>query len=119
MAAVEDAQLHHLVGGDVGDELGADLLEGGAAGGEVVLDHPLDEVLAEHRPGVVDAEVVAGDRALAVGGRRGDAVDHGVREGDVVADPVGEGGVLGRGETGDGVAADVAVVRGRCRRTGR
>ena len=54
-----------------------------AAGGESVLDHPLHEVLAEHRPGVLDAELVAGDRALAVGGRRRDAVDHAVREGDV------------------------------------
>ena len=85
--AVQDAQLHHLVGGDVGDELGAGLLEGGAAGGELVLDDPLDEVLAEDRPGVVDAEVVAGDLSLAVGGRGGDAVDHGVGEGDGVAHP--------------------------------
>ena len=40
VAAVQDADLHHLEGGDVGDELGADLLEGRAAGGEVVLDAP-------------------------------------------------------------------------------
>ena len=62
MAAVEDADLHQLERGDVGDELHADLLEGRAAGGEGVLEHPLPELLAEHRPGIVDAELVAGDR---------------------------------------------------------
>ena len=106
VAAVEDADLHQLVGGDVLDELDADLLEGGAARGEVVLDHPLQEVLAEDRPGVLDAEFLAGDPPLAVGGRGRDAVDHGIGEGDVGAHPRGEAGVLGGGEAGDGVAAD-------------
>ena len=47
VAAVQDADLHVLERGDVGDELGADLLEerGGRRG--AFLDHPLDEVLAE------------------------------------------------------------------------
>ena len=111
VAAVQDADLHVLERGDVGHELGADLLEGRAAGGETVLDHPLDEVLAEHRPGVLDAELVAGDRPLAVGGRRRDAVDHAVGEGDVVADPAGELGSCASARPRTALRGDDAVVR--------
>ena len=91
VAAVQDADLHVLEGGDVGDELDAGLLEGRAAGGEAVLEHPLDEVLAEHRPGVVDAELVAAD-ARARGRRWPGAMRSTMPFGKatVVADPGGE-----------------------------
>ena len=63
MAAVQEAEFHEFVWGDVGDELGADLFPGGAAaplsGGEAVLDHPLGEGFGEDRPGVVDTFGVA------------------------------------------------------------
>jgi len=41
VAAVEDANLHQLVGRDVPDEGRADRLQRRPAGGELVLDHPL------------------------------------------------------------------------------
>src|SRR5699024_2127856 len=40
---VEQAQLHQLIWGDVLDELDADVLVRRAAGGELVLEHPLGE----------------------------------------------------------------------------
>ena len=59
VAAVEDADLHQFVGRDVGGEGDADLLERRPAGGELVLHHPLAELLAEHRPIVLEAVLVA------------------------------------------------------------
>ncbi len=90
MAAVEDADLHQLEGRDVVDELHADLFQRRPPVGEIVLQHPLHERFAEHRPVVLEAEFLGEDRALAVGRRRRDAVDHGVRKGDVVVHPAGE-----------------------------
>ena len=40
-----------------GDELHADLFQRRAAEREIVLQHPLAELLAEHRPVVLDAEL--------------------------------------------------------------
>ena len=56
MACVEDAELHGLVGRDVVDELHADVFQRRAALGEVVLDHPLPEGLADDGGRVIQAE---------------------------------------------------------------
>ena len=85
VAAVEDADLHQLERTHVGDELDADLLERRPPRAEPVLEHPLAERLAEHRPGVVDAVALAQKRALRVRRRRRDAVDHRVGKRDLVA----------------------------------
>ena len=61
MAPVEEAELHELVRQDVLDEEASPaplrLLPRRSAVGELVLDHPLNEVLADHRPLVLDAEL--------------------------------------------------------------
>ena len=109
VAAVEDADLHQFVGRDVGGEGDPDVLQRRAAGRELVLDHPLPERLAEHRPGVLDAVGLAKDVALAIGRGRRDAVDHRVGEGDVVADPLREFGIGELGEARDRVLGHMAV----------
>ena len=103
VAAIEDADLHVLERRDVADELHADLFERRAAGREMVLEHPLAEAFAEHRPIVGDAEIVGEQLALAIAGGGGDAVDHAVGEGDVVRDPGGEFGIEQLGEADHGV----------------
>ncbi len=110
MGAVEQAELHELVGSDVGNELGADVLPGGAAAGEAVLDHPLGEGFGEDGPGIVDADRVAEPGGVGRGGDGGDAVDHGAGEADFAFDPAGEGLILHGGEGEHGVAEDGAVV---------
>jgi len=87
MGGVEQAQLHPLVGGDVLDDARPEVLEGGAPRAEAVLDHPLDEGLGAHGPGVLDAEVLGEVYPGAIGGRGRDAVDHGAGEVDVLVDP--------------------------------
>jgi hypothetical protein len=109
--AVQDAQLHQLMGGDVLHELHADLFQRGPASGEVILQHPLPEGLASHRHRVDETEAVGHQRPLPVGGRGRDAVHHGIREGDIGRDPVGEGGVGETREAGDGACRDMAVLR--------
>ncbi|MNV59215.1 hypothetical protein D3C71_1516260 [compost metagenome] len=57
VAAIEDADLHVFVGRHVRHELHADLFQRRAAGGEIVLEHPLPEAFAENRPIVGDPEI--------------------------------------------------------------
>ena len=85
---VEQTQLHELVGDDVVDHLHPDLLPRGPPGGEVVLDHPLGEGFADHRPGVLDTECPLQLGDVGPRGARGDAVHHAAGEGDVPVDPV-------------------------------
>lgn len=89
MRAVEQAEFHELVGRDVGNELGADVLPGGAAAGEAVLDYPLGEGFGEDGPGIIDADGVAEPGGVGRGGDGGDAVDHGAGEADFPLDPAG------------------------------
>ena len=56
VAAVEDADLHRLEGMHVVRKGGPGLVPVGAAGAEIVLDHPLTEVLVGDGGGVVDTE---------------------------------------------------------------
>ena len=110
MAAIEDADLHVLVGGDVGHELHADLLQRRAAGGKIVLQHPLLEFLAIDRPGIVDAQCLAAMVDLALAGRRGDAVHHAVRKGDIRRNPFGQRAIDQPRHADDGGRADLAVM---------
>ena len=90
MPAIEDAQLHQLVGRDILHELHADLFQRRTAKREVIFQHPLGEVLAEDGPAIGNAELLRQDRAFAVRGAGGDAVDHAVGKGHGLGDPVGE-----------------------------
>ena len=97
VGGVEKTQLHELVGDDVVDHLHPDLLPRGSPGGEVVLDHPLGEGLADHRPGVLHTECPPQLGDVGPRGARGDAVHHAAGEGDVPVDPVRQIGVAHRG----------------------
>ena len=111
MAAVENPDLHEFIRGDVAGERDPDLVERRPAGGELVLDHPLLELLAEDRPVVLDAPLFVEDRALPVSRRRRNAVDHPVWKSDIAADKGGKRGIGHLGEADDGVLGDVAVAR--------
>ena len=111
VAAIENADLHMLVGRHVGHELHTDLFQRRAPGGKIVFEHPLLEAFAEHRPGVVDAELVGQQGLLAFRGGRGDAVHHAIGEGDRGLDPLGQFRVDQRGQTGDRIFGDVAIAR--------
>jgi hypothetical protein len=93
MSGVEHPQLHQLVRRDVLDQLNPHLLPSRSASWEVVLQHPLGEWLADHRPDIVHAELLGQSGPVSIGGARGDAVHHRVREGHRPIDPVCLGGV--------------------------
>ena len=97
VGGVEQTQFHELVGDDVVDHLHPDLLPWGPPGWEVVLDHPLGEGLADHRPGVLDTECPLQLGDVSPRGARGDAVHHAAGEGDVPVDPVRQLRVAHRG----------------------
>ena len=90
VGGTEQAPLHELVGGDVFDHLHPDLLPRGPPGGEVVLDHPLGEGLADHRPGVLDIGSALQVRDIAPRRARSGAIHHAAGEGDIAVDPVGQ-----------------------------
>ena len=88
MGGVEQPQLHQFVGLDVGDQLHPDVFQWRPAGGEVVLQYPLDERFGQ-TPATRRRCRTGGDHGLVlVGGGRGDAVDHRVGEADLLGHPV-------------------------------
>ena len=109
MAGVEQAQLHQLVGHHIGDHLCPDLLVGRTAKREVVLDHPLGERFADHRPGILDAEATGDLGNILLGGHRRDAVNHGIGEGDMAGDKVTQLNVLRPGVGTEHLLGNVAV----------
>ena len=109
MAAVEQPQLHQLVGLYVIDDLDPGLGVGRPPGSENVLEHPLGIGLADDRPLVLDAEPVPDLGPVGVGGHRGDAVHHGVGEAHLTLDPGGQVGVPEPGEGGERAAGPIAV----------
>ena len=109
MPAVENADLHMLIGRHIGHELHPDLLERRAAGREVIFQHPLLELFAEHRPGIDDAEIGLERSALARPGRRSDAIDHAVGEGHRLAHPLRQLRIDQLGQPRHGVLRHVAV----------
>ena len=109
VAAVEQPQLHQLVGLHLVDELHPDLLVRRPPGRERVLEHPLRVGLADDRPPVLDPEPLPDLGPVGVGGHRGDAVDHGVGEAHLALDPVAEFRVPQPGEGGEHPPGQVAV----------
>ena len=80
MARVQHPQLVQLpVVHTVGED-DARVLPARSTGGKSVLDHPLPKRLADDRPGVVNADLVAQPLPVTVLGLRCDAIDHRVRE---------------------------------------
>ena len=111
VAAVEQADLHLLVGRDVVGELHADLFPGRAPSAEMIFQHPLHEGFADHRPGVFHAVPLGQLAAVGGAGHRGDAVDHGVGKADVRRDPARQPRVEPFGEGQQRLARHLAVVR--------
>ena len=111
MAAIEDTDLHMLIGSDVGHEGHADLFQRRTACREIVLQHPLLKFLAIDGPIVLDVESFLQEVDLARARCRRDAVDHAVRKSDVCGDPVGKGRVGEPRRTDDGSFRDTAIVR--------
>ena len=109
VAAVEQTQLHQFVGLHIVDHLHPHLLEGGAPSRKLVLQHPLQEIFADHGPGVLDAELLGDHRTVRLGGRGGNAVYHTVREGDVLADPTAQLSVAEFSEGQDHAPREVTV----------
>ena len=109
VARVEQPELHQLIGLDVVDDLHADVLVRRPPGAELVLQHPLGERLAHHRPAIVDPEARAHLLDVLVGGRGRDAVDHAVGERDALRDPVAELRVAQACEGGERRAREPAV----------
>ena len=109
VAAVEDADLHQLVRRDIRGEGRADRLQRRPPRRKPVLDDPLPEFLAEHRPVVFDTPAIAQDRAFAVGGGGRDTVDHRIGESDVRPDPAREFRIGEFRNARDGVFANAAV----------
>ncbi len=110
VAAVEQLDLHLLIGRNVVGELHADLFPGRPAGDKAVFQYPLHEGFADHRPGVIEAVLTLEVLAMRRAGHGRDAVDHGVGKADVALDPAGQVGVDQAGERQRGLAGHVAVV---------
>ncbi len=108
MTGIQHAQLHQLVGHDIGHEFDPDLLQRRAALREVVLQHPLPERFADHRHRIVDAEALGNHRANFVCGGGRDAIHHAVRERDAL-----QQGLLAPkpGQTAERILCDVAASR--------
>ena len=93
VGGIEQTDLRFLVGINGGNQFGAYLFPGRAAGSEIVLDDPLQIALGAQR-GVVVASGGGLDACLQLGRRTWrDAVDHGVGEAHVGIDPGQDVGV--------------------------
>jgi len=113
VGGVEETELVHLEllnVVDLGDDLNTDLLERRATVAELVLEHPLHEGLSDHRPGVLESELVEKDSLVLVAGAGSDTVNHAVGEGTVLLNPLGDLGVLQLGEGDAHGAADATVL---------
>ena len=91
-------------------ELHADPLQGRSAGAEPILDHPLDEVLGEHRRAIVDAAARVEPGRVIGGHARRDAIHHAAGEGDVGLDPGCKIGIACGRERQHAAADHVAIV---------
>lgn len=109
VGGVEEAELHELVGDDVVNNLDADLVVIRATLGELLLQDPLGEVLADNRPGILVAVLFLDVLAVLVGGLRVDAVNHGVGERDVLLHPGRQLRIDGLGEAQEHLRGDVTV----------
>ena len=108
---VEAAQLHVFPALDFIGENRPDLVPLGTSHGELIFDDPLIELLGHDRPGVFHADHAVDVCTVGVGGRRGDAVNHGAGEADIGFDPAGQIGVGFTGEGQHGGLRQLAVVR--------
>ena len=111
MPAVEDAELHQLVGRNILHELDADILEPWPSLRKIVLQHPLAEGFANNRRLVVEIEGLVDELDLTRAGGRCDTVDHAVRKGDIVLDIGGDVAAHLACETHHRGLGDVAVAR--------
>ena len=106
---VEHAHLHLLIARHVINKLHACLFQRGAAIAEIVLQHPLAEILRQHGQFVIKTAGLVQRLARGAVHAGRDAVDHGAREGDVGLDPPGQIGVNRAGIAHKGCPGDMAI----------
>ena len=111
MAAVENADLHRLMGSHVAGQCDPHLFQRRAPGAETIRKHPLAERFAKHGCVVVDSELVAQQLPLPLRRRGGDPIHHAVGKGDVAVDPVGEDGIRHARKARHRVAGHLTVAR--------
>ena len=100
VTGVEQAELHHLVGLDVVDDLDAGVLVRGAGRSEKLSSRThCDEGFGHDGPTVDNAEALGDGRPVLVGGLGRDPVHHRIGEPGAAVHPVGQVGVLGPGES--------------------
>ncbi len=109
MRAIEHSQLHRLVGVHIVDQLRTGSLPGRPPERKTILDHPLTERFADHRPGVRQGSVFINAHPVLIGSRRHDAVDHGIREGDLLGNEAARARIKQLGETHNNALCRVAV----------
>mmetsp|Transcript_102039 Transcript_102039/g.295260 ORF Transcript_102039/g.295260 Transcript_102039/m.295260 type:complete len:402 (+) Transcript_102039:357-1562(+) len=111
MSSVQNSQLSQLIGGDVGNELDTNLLNGRALSvDEIVFNNILSERLAEDGVGIL--ELVFGFHVFDFLGSssRDDSVNHTVGEGHIFLDPLGKVFILKSGKVADNLFGTVTIV---------
>ena len=87
MGSVQKAELHVLVSRNIGSKLRSDLFPCRPSGNEIILDHPLYEILTIYRRIVISPVLfVQADNIFRSRGRS-DTVHHAVRESDIILYP--------------------------------
>ena len=76
MRAVEHAQLRGLIGRGVGNEFRPDRIPSRTRASEIILDHPLAECFGDHRAFIAHAQHRLDRRAVGIGRRGHNAIDH-------------------------------------------
>jgi hypothetical protein len=111
MAAVQDADFHHLEGMNSIGEGDANLLQRRAASGKIILQHPLPERLAGHRNRIVPQTELRRHLPFPRPGGGRDPVNHAVRKGDMGLDPIGQIGVRQARRANHGRLRHMAIAR--------
>ena len=110
MGRVQQAELHILISGNIVRKLHAHGFPVRAPGNEIILNHPLDEILRIDGGGVFHAalRVQSLDVVRRDGGR--DAVHHAVGECHVLLHPLRQPGILGLDKGSERFPGRVSIV---------
>ena len=109
MRAIQQAQFHRLERGDIGGEFHPRNLPFRAAKGKVILDHPLEKRLGQHRPGIGQAKLGCNHGAVGIGCGRNNPVHHAGRTGDIVPDKPTQTGVAAFSELDQQAVGQLAI----------
>src|SRR3954469_11521264 len=110
MRAVQQSQLGAIVGSNIIGDDHSRALPVRSFSGSAVLDDPLHETFALHRPAIRHPEYFRDTLPQIIRGGGSNAVDHGTRECDFLFDPTRQAGVRDLRELLDGAAEPRAVI---------